>query len=112
VTKGTQHDLLLFPASSDATAIAALEQLAADVQKAFPNIFATHIIFKPTDKPTTPTVGNSQIWIDVDELLDKKLSITHPTAIVVRPDGYIGYRGQPAESAKVMGYLRSYLVAE
>ncbi len=111
VTKGTQHDLLLFPAANDATAIATLTQLAEDVQQAFPIIFATHVIFKPTDKPTAPVGGNSQVWIDVDELLDKKLSITHPTVIVVRPDGYIGYRGQPAESAKVMNYLRSYLVA-
>lgn len=45
---------------------------------------------------------------DVEGLLHARYAAHAPTAVVLRPDGYVGYIG-PAEAERVCGFLGSYL---
>ena len=38
-------------------------------------------------------------------------AVRAPTGIVIRPDGYIGYYGQPIDRARLLAHLASYLVS-
>jgi len=50
------------------------------------------------------------VWLDPDGQLHQKLGVVDPTIVVVRPDGYIGYRGQPADGEALSKYLDGYLI--
>lgn len=47
---------------------------------------------------------------DVDGLLHRQYGAQAPTAVVIRPDGYIGYLGSPVRRAAVLAYLATYLI--
>ncbi len=52
------------------------------------------------------------VWRDVDGQVQAHVAAKERAAIVVRPDGYIGYRGQPADAARLERYLDRYLVRQ
>lgn len=111
-TRDLKHHLLLFPCSHDAKVIAEQVELADRIVQTYPGLFTAHV-FLPADGEAVPSTSSAvKFWLDVDSKLHKKFAAEHPTAIVVRPDGYIGYRCQGASTQSLMAYLSSYLVAE
>lgn len=109
-TRGPGHALLLLPASHDQQAVSHLLSIAADAAKAFPDVLSAHVILKadaavPTSRgPSVPT------WLDTEGRLHQKLHANDRTLILVRPDGYIGYRCQPADGEALTTYMSRYLV--
>ena len=55
---------------------------------------------------TLPLVDLSPL-LDPDADLEKRYAATTECVYLVRPDGYIGYRSQPADESKLMDYLKS-----
>jgi hypothetical protein len=112
--RGTRHNLLLLPASPDRQAISQLLQIADDVQRAFPDLFAVQLILKSNsgtgaaDLSSVPS--NVTTWLDPEGHLHQQLGATDRALFVVRPDGYIGYRSQPADAGALEKYLDRYLV--
>ncbi len=49
------------------------------------------------------------MWLDTAGKLHEQLAATHNTLLLVRPDGYIGFRSQPADGAALAKYLGGYL---
>jgi hypothetical protein len=89
--------------------------MAHDAQQRFPQILGPLLILgvgRDHDAHAAATNQNLPIWLDPDGALHHKLAVTDPTLIVVRPDGYIGYRCQPAASAPLLKYLDHYLIAK
>jgi 2-polyprenyl-6-methoxyphenol hydroxylase-like FAD-dependent oxidoreductase len=109
----TEHTLLLLPSSRDEQATARLAAIAADVRTAVPNVITPWFVLKPNGDapPTNSTLASSRIpaWSDRDSQLHEKLNVTGPALVLVRPDGYIGYRCQPADGERLTDYLASYL---
>ncbi len=107
--RGKQHALLLLPGSGGEEAIAQLLSIAGEADSAFPGILQAYVITKAGDK-----IGLSQsnvtVWIDGTGRVYDKLHVTQTALILVRPDGYIGYRCQPADGKALMEYLGRYLV--
>lgn len=106
--RGTRHNLLLLPVSSDAASH--LLAIADQITRAFPEVFAVHLILKSSELLALPAGLGVQTWHDSTGQLHEKLHAHEPTAIVVRPDGYLGYRSQPANGEALEAYLESYLV--
>jgi len=110
---GTRHNLLLLPGSRDAQALSQLLTIADQARNAFLDIFALHAIL-PTESAAPSTIAtatsNASIWIDTSGRLHQQLGVTERALIVVRPDGYIAYRAQPAEAQRLLKYLDRYLV--
>jgi hypothetical protein len=86
-------------------------KIADDTRRAFPNIFATHVILKAgTESTLVVAAPDASVWFDVEGQVHRKLHITDSTLMVVRPDGYIGLRCQPADGEALINYLERYLV--
>ncbi len=105
--RGTQHNLLLLPGSNDREAVSQLSTIAHDVRKAFPDVLAPHVILK-TGQPDA-SASDMPASIDVDGRVHQLLGVHDRTVILVRPDGYIGYRCQPADGNALSKYLDAYL---
>lgn len=108
--RGGQHTLLLLPVSSDAESISQLLLAAGEAANAFPDVFAPHMLLKPEAASANLSGVGIPIWIDVKRRLHEKLDATHPALILVRPDGYIGYRCHAADSETLIDHLAQYLV--
>jgi hypothetical protein len=86
VMRGTRHVLLLIAAAADGGGLA---EIAAAAERAFPGLLATRVT-------------------SAAELCEQ-YAVRRPTAVVIRPDGYIGYIGDPASAEGVLGYLSGHL---
>ena len=110
-----EYILLLMPASQDEQAIARLAAIAADILATYPNVVTPWFVLSPNGdaSQTNSTLAASRIpaWIDRDARLHEKLNVTGPALVLVRPDGYIGYRCQPADGERLTDYLAGYLQA-
>jgi 2-polyprenyl-6-methoxyphenol hydroxylase-like FAD-dependent oxidoreductase len=108
LTRCNRHALLLLPGAHGEQATPQLLKIAEQVQHAFPGIFSTHLILK-TDR-AAPGIAGADVWLDAEGLLHQKLHATDRALFVIRPDGYIGFRCQPAEAEEVLNYLERYLI--
>lgn len=110
--RGTRHNLLLLPASQESQAVAQLLKIAADTQRAFPDLFNAHLILKAdAGMPALGSIPSSvATWVDTEGRLHQHLGATDRALFVVRPDGYIGFRNQPADAGGLEKYLDRYLV--
>ncbi len=108
--RGPGHTLLLLPVSSDAEAILQLLRVAGDAGKAFPDVFAMHLVLKPEAAASNLSGAGIPIWIDVKRRLHEKLDATHPSLFLIRPDGYISYRCHAADGERLIDHLGHYLV--
>jgi 2-polyprenyl-6-methoxyphenol hydroxylase-like FAD-dependent oxidoreductase len=108
--RGTRHALLLLPASPEPPATSQLLDVAAEAERAFPDVLSTHVILKSGTPTAEPIVLRQPVWFDTDGRLHEKLQADDPTLILVRPDGYIGFRCQPAAGEPLMTFLEGYLI--
>jgi 2-polyprenyl-6-methoxyphenol hydroxylase-like FAD-dependent oxidoreductase len=102
-----RHALILFPHGSGA--IPQLLKIAEEAHHAFPDVFSPHLILRADD---TPVAADVPVWLDVAGKAHLQLGVTDRALILVRPDGYIGYRCQPPDAGKLSKYLGRYLVRE
>jgi hypothetical protein len=109
---GTRHALLLLPSSNEREAISHLLKIADEAGRTFP-VLSPHIILKAAPSAPAPDIESGvPAWIDSDGRLHQKFHATGQTLIVVRPDGYIGYRCQPADGEALLAYLSGFLVGK
>lgn len=108
-----RHVLLLFPASCERQAIAEATAIATTTGSAFPGLVAPMLVLPPE----ASSVGADEsrkadipAFADTMRRLHDRLGVRGPTAIVVRPDGYIGFRCQPARPRAVEAYLGRHLL--
>ncbi|MCW5891192.1 MAG: FAD-dependent monooxygenase [bacterium] len=110
VLRGARRQaLLLIPASHARDAVARLAAIAADAAGAFPDLLDAHVVLPAGSAPTLETPGVCT-WIDTEGRLHDRLHATVATLVVVRPDGYVGFRCQPADGHGLLAYLGRYLV--
>ena len=110
--RGSSHKLLLLP-GADEEFSKELLALIHDVETLYPQVFSTHLILKPDNPPLVPaTEFSGPVWIDTDNRLHHKLHVKNQSLFVVRPDGYLGYRCQPASREGLLNYLQTYLIPD
>ena len=54
--------------------------------------------------------ANIPVRIDCEAVVLQQQAAKSAAVVVVRPDGYIGYRGQVADADRLLRYLEKYLV--
>jgi 2-polyprenyl-6-methoxyphenol hydroxylase-like FAD-dependent oxidoreductase len=108
--RGTQHSLLLLPGSHDREAVSQLLKIAADTARTFPGVFGVHLVLKADAAAANPVASGVPAGLDTEGRLHQKLHATRTTLILVRPDGYIGFRCQPADGKRLEEYLCGYLL--
>ncbi len=112
-----RHLLLLLPTASGAADVATLLRDVEQIIGQYPaDLFAVHVLMKPghghpddhAEVEHAETVPASS-WLDPQGALHKQLGVEHDTLLLVRPDGYLGYRSQPVDFTAVAAYLGQYL---
>ncbi len=98
--------LLLFPHGAES--VSQLRQTADETRQTFPGVLSPHFILRVGDK--IPSMSDVPVWIDRRDQVHQRLGVTGRAFVLVRPDRYIGYRGQPADPAKLSNYLGRFLV--
>jgi hypothetical protein len=104
ILRGPQHDLLLLP--DDPSRIADLAEIGRRAERAYPGVIRAHVI------ATGASPGGAvPDWLDTEGSLRRVLGARPSALAVVRPDGYLGHRGQPASWDDLRSYLDRYLIA-
>lgn len=102
---GVDHSLVLYAdATSGAEDVAVLEGLAAEITAAARGHMTVHVVAAPTAQ-----VGSTDLPLlrDTEGLFAAGYRPDGSTAFVIRPDGYLGYRGPLDDTAAVLAYLRA-----
>jgi 2-polyprenyl-6-methoxyphenol hydroxylase-like FAD-dependent oxidoreductase len=105
--RGPQHHLLLLPA--DGTVGSEMSEIRQRVEASYPGLISVHVIV-PGDSFTPKGNAPSSIWLDPAGSVRQSLGAHEPALALVRPDGYLGYRCQPASWEGLRGYLERYLI--
>jgi hypothetical protein len=79
----------------------------------FPEVIAIHVLlagYGPWNA-SIPESSGASIWQEVDHRLGRELGFSGDrTLLLVRPDGYVAYRGHPATVEGLVRYLDSVLI--
>jgi len=107
--RGPGHRLLLLSGEYDPKSVADLVRIAEEAAQAFGDAIAAHLILNLPALPVDPEL-KMPVWLDQEGKLHQKLHATEPTLLLIRPDGYIGLRSQPADSGAFTDFLGKYLL--
>ncbi len=108
VVRGPKHNLLLLPPPGhDPRTLADLQAIRRRVGEAYPDLIAVHWIVPGKQLPAEADDGDSA-WLDPAGALRRFLGARRPALALVRPDGYLGYRGQPASWERLVEYMGRY----
>jgi hypothetical protein len=105
VLQGTGHHLVLFPseAPSDET-IRRLGDAAEAAARGHGRHTAVHWIFAH-EAPSPWAPGAADVLIDPDGELHRRYGASREGLYLMRPDGYVGFRSQPADVSALRAYL-------
>jgi hypothetical protein len=54
--------------------------------------------------------GGAPALLDTTSAMHQRHAAAEPTIVLLRPDGYVGFRAQPADAAALLRHLDSYLI--
>jgi 2-polyprenyl-6-methoxyphenol hydroxylase-like FAD-dependent oxidoreductase len=108
VIGGTGHTLLLLTGvESPGAQVAGLEAIAAAVRERHHDLVSPYLIL-PEEETSAPP---SDVGLrDPAQVLHRRLGAASPTLYLVRPDGYVGFRSQPADAPSLLAHLAKYLI--
>jgi 2-polyprenyl-6-methoxyphenol hydroxylase-like FAD-dependent oxidoreductase len=105
------HTLLLFDgASASEAGYLGFIELAARLEARFPGLIAVRIIVPHDERPAALAGWAGQVVIDAGGLVHERYGARSECLYLVRPDGYVGYRCQPADPALLLAYLERIFV--
>lgn len=110
ILHGTGYDLVLLPSVADAATLSDFRSIQQQVAAAYGELIRTHLIV-PSGALLTGLDGFDSAWLDSGELR-KKLGARQPALALIRPDGYLAFRGQPASWDMLRAYLERFLVGK
>jgi hypothetical protein len=105
--RGTSFSLLLFGGMDHTeTDYANLLEIARRVQGLPGNLVKTHLIVG-ADSASEGLDREGSVLLDGSGSLHELYGASAESLYLIRPDGYVGFRGQPAEVVPLIEYLRS-----
>jgi 2-polyprenyl-6-methoxyphenol hydroxylase-like FAD-dependent oxidoreductase len=107
--RGTSHVLLLLEGVDDRDSGPMLANLGANVRARFGDLVSEHLVLAPGHVEGRGD-GLGAILTDPTGELHERYGASGPTAYLVRPDGYVGFRSQPADEARLLEHLSRYLI--
>ena len=103
IVRGPRFHLLLLALGEESD----LDGIGERVAKGYPDVIRTHLIATRASPGQPP----GTTWLDRDGVLGKLLGARGPALVLVRPDGYLAYRAQPAAWNDLQAYFGRYLVS-
>jgi len=101
---GSEHELLIFTgAELEDMEIEELSKVVESVIE-YGSLIEKHLIIgSETAPPGLPQVPST--WVDVDHVMHKDFGAAKACLYLIRPDGYIAFRNQPASASDLKEYL-------
>jgi hypothetical protein len=107
--RGTRSHLLLFPGRAASGDDANLVQIARRVEELLGEEVKTHLVVSACEKPANLNWDRS-ILLDPEYKLHTRYGAEVASLYFIRPDGYIGFRSQPAQEKPLLEYLEQWFV--
>lgn len=119
--RGPQHHLLLLPAVASEGIPEGLNDIRQRVEEIYPGLIRqwveqiypglirAHLIV-PGDSLPQEVAEFRSVWLDPTGSVRQALGTRETALALVRPDGYLGFRGQPALGEELPAYLDRYLI--
>lgn len=106
------HTLLLFDGAVMSEAgYRRFVELAARLDTRWPGLVAVRIIVPHRQRPAALAAWSGEVVLDTDGQVHDRYGARSESLYLVRPDGYVAYRCQPAEPDKLVAYLERIFVA-
>jgi len=110
VLQTPRHTLLLFDGrAATAAGYRNLAEIARRVGDSYRDLVATHIVV-PRDAPPQGLAWDGSVLLDPEGDLHHRYGAGSESLYLIRPDGYVGYRSQPADGDRLFAYLDSILI--
>jgi 2-polyprenyl-6-methoxyphenol hydroxylase-like FAD-dependent oxidoreductase len=105
----TKYHLLFFAcADDDGSASETLAKIRNGIVSPFSNHVVCHLI--STGKSTsTPSTANGSVLHDENGSLHHRYGVSRQSLYLIRPDGYVGFRSQPADLEKLNQHITKVL---
>lgn len=104
---GSAHNLLLFDGHADtAEGYDNLSQIAHAVRDHYGSRIETYVIVPKTERPER-IADDVTVVLDAEGKAHARYGASAECLYLVRPDGYIGFRSQPADFLELERYLKS-----
>jgi len=101
----TRHTLLLFDGEADTEAgYRNLADIVGRVRERCGDAVAPHVIL-PGDRAPAPALQGVPVVADARKALHDRYGARSECLYLVRPDGHVAYRSQPADGDKLVAYL-------
>lgn len=105
IMRGVEHNLLLFDGRAPTEeGYENLADIAERVEQRWPGLIRPHVVVPRTDTPPTLRWTKSMIF-DEDQSLHRRYGSLSESAYLIRPDGYVGFRSQPAQFSGIEDYM-------
>lgn len=105
--RGPRHALLILAGEADEATRRAYVTMAGELMADFGVFLSAHVIVVG-DVP--PAIAGAVAFLADPELaVHGRLGAVADTAYVVRPDGYLAYRGEPPAATSLAAFLRAFL---
>lgn len=105
--RSTRHTLLLFDGmAATQEGYENLGTIARHITERYGDFIDVHVIVPREAKPEVLAWDGSTI-LDPDHAVHQRYGASAECLYLIRPDGYIGFRAQPADVAKLRDYLES-----
>lgn len=102
--QGTAHVLFLFDGSAaTAAGYANLDGIAERVQRRYGELVRVHVVVPLAERPAE--LRAPDVLLDPDGALHACFGCGSEALYLVRPDGYVGFRSQPADEDALSRYL-------
>jgi hypothetical protein len=111
ILRGAAFHLLLLPAATDNTTLSALADMGQRVTAAYPGVVRVHLIV-PAEELPAGTEGFESVWLDPAGSVRESIGASETALALLRPDGYLAYRGQPPSDAELRQDVDRYLIAQ
>jgi len=88
-------------------------EAARDAAKAFPVDLAAHVVLSgrtATEVSATGEAAAAIEWLDLEGKVADALGADSGMAVVIRPDGYIAYRGPSSDVGEMTAHLTRWLI--
>jgi len=105
------HTLLLFDgATASEAGYRGFVELAARLHARFPGLVALRVVVPHAERPAALAGWGGEVLLDAAGAVHERYGARSECVYLIRPDGYVGYRSQPAEAAKLLAYLERIFV--
>jgi 2-polyprenyl-6-methoxyphenol hydroxylase-like FAD-dependent oxidoreductase len=109
--RGAGYTLLLLPATGDAATVEGLLTSTRHTAEGYRSTIKTVLVLPSAPAETKSQPDVAAVLVDEKQELRNRLGLQGTAIALVRPDGYIAFRGHAGSWSKLSDYLTKWLIA-